>query len=145
MARPMYESQHDLSNEERVAATLGSLWGCQFHKMPIRYHVDWALTKDDRVTAFAELKARNNPIGKYGTFMISLAKWVTGNELSRSANVPFLIVVKWTDGLYWHKTGTAEVEVKMGGRFDRNDSQDFEPVVHIKTENFTRTTRNRSE
>lgn len=138
MARPMYESQQDLSKENVVAAQLGALWGCELYKMPIRYHIDWAVTKNGEIKAFAELKIRNNPINQYETFIISLAKWITGNELSKAAGVPFVIVVKWTDGIYWHKAGTAPVNTKMGGRFDRGDSQDFEPMIHIHIADFKR-------
>lgn len=144
-ARPLYESQQDLLRERAVADQLSRRWNCEIYKMPVRYQIDWAMLRDGELKAFAELKIRNNEIGKYETFMISLGKWVFGNQLSVISGVPFFVVVKWSDGLFWHEAGTAPVTITMGGRFDRNDSQDFEPVVHISTSAFKRISERNSE
>ena len=137
-ARPLYESQQDLLRERDVADQLSYRWNCEIYKMPVRYQIDWAMLRGGELKAFAELKIRNNEIGRYETFMISLGKWVYGNQLSVISGVPFLVVVRWSDGLFWHEAGTAPITISMGGRFDRNDSQDFEPMVHISTSAFKR-------
>lgn len=139
MNRPQYESNIDLTNEQRVAAKLSILWRAYFHKLPKSYHVDWMVCRNNQTVAFAELKCRQNTRFAYPTFMISLAKWMRGKELAREAKVPFIIIVNWTDGTFFLKVQDQPVTYGFGGRKDRNDSQDMEPVVFINTSYFINT------
>ena len=134
--RPRYESSFDLSNEKEVSNQLSVNWNCSFHKLPISYYVDWMLIKNNKSVAFAELKTRKNLRQQYPTLLLSLAKWIHGNDLSKATSLPFLIIVKWTDGLFWIDSKNAKVNFGIGGRTDRNDSQDIEPVVFIDVNNF---------
>jgi len=139
MNRPLYESFNDLTNEQRVAANLSTLWKADFHKLPRSYHVDWMACRDNQTVAFAELKCRQNERLAYPTFMISLAKWMRGKELAKEAGVPFIIIVDWTDGTFFLKVQNQPVTYGFGGRKDRNDLQDMEPVVFIDTSYFMTT------
>jgi hypothetical protein len=134
--RPLYESSKDLENEQSVAAALSQAWGCSLNKLPMSYHVDWVLESEGKLCAFAELKCRNNPRSKYPTLMLSLNKWVRGCELAKYSGVPFILVVRWSDGLFWIKHTDTPITTGIGGRHDRNDKQDIEPVVYINTEHF---------
>lgn len=136
--RPIYESPADLQNEKDIVEKLTQMWGISFHKLPMSYHIDWLMVKDKQARGFAELKCRNNDRRKYPTFMISLAKWMRGKELAHELSTSFIIIVKWTDGIYFHKAGTYPITYGFGGRSDRGDSQDMEPVVYIDTDHFTR-------
>lgn len=134
--RPIYESPADLQNEKDVVEKLTQSWGIIFHKLPMSYHIDWLMVKDGNPRGFAELKCRRNDRQKYPTFMISLAKWMRGKELAHELSIPFIIIVRWNDGIFFHKAGTSPVTFGFGGRSDRGDSQDVEPVVYIGTEHF---------
>jgi hypothetical protein len=137
MNRPMYESQNDLSNEKDVANYLADKWSCVFKKLPISYNVDWLLINNSETPkAFAELKCRNNESIKYPTLLLSLSKWMKGKELGKELNIPFIVIVRWTDGVYFHIAGKHEVTYGFGGRRDRNDAQDVEPIVLIPTDTF---------
>jgi hypothetical protein len=134
--RPLYESSFDLKNENDVSEQLSDLWDCTFHKLPISYHIDWMLMKNNKSVAFAELKTRKNSSKQYPTLLLSLAKWIYGNHLSKATSLPFLIIAKWTDGIFYVNSNNAKVTFGIGGRTDRNDNQDIEPVVYIDINSF---------
>jgi hypothetical protein len=67
--------------------------------------------------------------------MLSLAKIIHGMELARATEKPFLVVVEWNDVVGWHKVEKVH-SIRMGGRVDRGDWQDMEPVVDIPTSEF---------
>jgi hypothetical protein len=66
MARPMYETQADRNNEQRVADLLAEK-GYTLVKLPLQYKLDFAIIEDelDKVVGFAELKARTVEMNKY--------------------------------------------------------------------------------
>jgi hypothetical protein len=132
----MYESSHDLDQEQSVASVLSKAWNCEFHKLPISYHVDWMLMREGKGVAFAELKSRKVPSTQYKTLMLSLSKWIKGNDLRRATTLPFLIIAKFTDGIFYLDSYSADVDFGIGGRTDRGDSQDIEPVVYMEIQHF---------
>ena len=140
--RPLYESSKDLSNELRVSSILKDFWNAEFVKLPMAYHVDWAVVRGTEIKAFAEFKRRQNPKDRYPTFMISLNKWKNGRSLGNEIGVPFLIIVEWNDGLYYCDTKAVTPTYGFGGRTDRADSQDQEPVVFINTKAFNKVRKN---
>jgi hypothetical protein len=135
--RPLYETQMDLGNEQDVAKYLEIKWDAKLRKLPISYSVDWMLMRDNPV-AFAELKCRKNESTKYPTLMLSLNKWVKGNQFADELGVPFLIICQWNDGLFFYIAKSSVITYGIGGRTDRGDSQDTEPVVYIPVESFKR-------
>ena len=83
--------------------------------------------------AVVEVKNRACKRHKYPTYMISVDKWMAGLSMQSYIKLPFILVVSWDDEIgylncYEHLN---EINVNMGGRKDRNDAQDIEPVVHI--------------
>jgi hypothetical protein len=140
--RPLYESSKDLSNELRVSNILKNCWDVGFLKLPMAYHVDWAVVRGTEIKAFAEFKRRHNPKDRYPTFMISLNKFKNGRGLGQEIGVPFLIIVEWNDGLYYCDTEAVARTYGFGGRSDRGDPQDKEPVVFIDTKAFCKVRKN---
>jgi hypothetical protein len=59
-----------------------------------------------------------------------------GLDLAKTTGKPFIIIAKWTDGVFYFVAKPDGVTFGYGGRIDRNDSQDMEPVAFIKTQNF---------
>jgi hypothetical protein len=140
--RPLYESAKDLSNEFRVSGTLKECWDAEFVKLPMAYHIDWAIIRGSEIKAFAEFKRRHNPKDRYPTFMLSLKKFQNGKSLGAEVGVPFLIIVEWDDGLWYCDAKNVERTYGFGGRRDRNDSQDQEPVVFIPIQAFYKVRKN---
>ena len=138
MKRPIYETDSDLAKEKEVQEALYLLWEVTFNKLPRAYHVDWMLTRKNEAKAFVELKCRNNNRHQYPTLMLSLHKWMHGKALAQEIGGKFLIIVKWNDGIFYHTQGWCDVTYGIGGRKDRGDNQDIEPVVYIPVDYFKR-------
>lgn len=132
--RPYYENQRDLSNEHLVATILKEK-GIDLVKMPISYRLDFAMLRKGKVRGFAEVKTRNNRHDKYPTLMISLGKVMAARQLSEATGTRSILLVKFLDGLYWCDFASP-FNLEIGGRKDRQDAADIEPVAHFPTEAF---------
>ena len=135
--RPIYETVADIRREADVAGVIASLWKCTTRKMKRLYSVDFALMRGKEVMAWAEIKCRD---ASYPTFIISLKKWMDGLELAEASGSPFLIIVSWpVDGvriLMYHRVERKLIRVIFGGRTDRSDPDDVEPLVEIPVTSF---------
>lgn len=139
MNRPMYESSRDRANEQRAIEAYCQSHGERVHavKLPMAYTVDWGIFHDDSLICWAECKRRFNPKNRYETILLSCRKYLTGLDLGRLSGKPFLLVVEWDDSLGYHVCdGRAARDIRVGGRRDRGDWQDIEPVVHIPVKDF---------
>ena len=130
--RPKYESPADIELETEVAKFLAGKWSSDAVKLPRFYKCDWALRRGRKVGAFLEIKCRKNASGKYPTIILSADKWTYLRQVDEALGVPALFVAKFTDGIRFIRPAKANgMVVEMGGRQDRGDWQDVEPVVHI--------------
>lgn len=133
--RPQYETPADLSRQERVAVRLEIAWKCELHPLPISYGWDYGMFRGDVMLGVVEIKCRDQ---KYDTLFISLAKLMRGRDYQQAGFATFL-VVSWPDGVYWVKNPEPdELRTQWGGRNDRGDPQDMEPVCHIPVDAFRR-------
>lgn len=140
--RPLYETQEDLSSEAAVAEHLAKIWKCEMSKLPIRYHLDFVAQRGKNAVAFCEVKVRNysmDQIGKMGGYMLSLGKWSSAKQMCEASGLPFILVVKATDGIWFALIDSFKPDsVIVNGRTDRSDWQDIEPCVLIKQSRFKR-------
>lgn len=137
MSRPLYETDNDRRKERLAMDRLLMGSNKVFRKLPIRYGVDFAIISDGKIVSWAEVKCRNNSSALYQTLMISAAKIWTGVTLSAQTGKPFFIVAEWTDGIGYLKIPDVSLfDLGFGGRTDRNDAQDMEPVYFIPVELF---------
>jgi len=134
--RPYYENQRDLTNENLVATALKEK-GLDFVKMPVSYRLDFAMLHKGKVRGFAEVKTRNNRHDKYPTLMISLGKVMAARQLSEATGTRSILFVKFLDGLYWCDFASP-FNLEIGGRKDRQDDADIEPVAHFAISAFRR-------
>ena len=132
--RPYYENQRDLTNENSVATALKEK-GLDVVKMPVSYRLDFAMLRNGEIYGFAEVKTRNNRHDKYPTLMISLGKVMAARQLSKVTGTPSILLVKFLDGLYWCDFASP-FDLKIGGRKDRQDAADIEPVAHFPMKAF---------
>ena len=138
--RPIYETTADLQREDDVLKVLEKLWNLKLIKLPIRYHLDFVAVKEDRAKAFVEVKTRNysmQQIDAMGGYLMSIGKWSSAKSLYDCSGLPFVLVAKTTDGIYYSVFKEFKPDdILVRGRTDRNDWQDIEPCVLIKSNRF---------
>jgi len=133
--RPTYENEASLKSEANTAFEIEKAWKAQLVKMPMKSKIDFLMKRasDLEPKAFIETKNRACKRHQYPTYMISLDKWVAGLNMEMHTKLPFILVVNWDDEIGYLKCNevVGAITVNMGGRSDRGDAQDIEPVVHI--------------
>ena len=134
--RPRYETKDDRHNESVIAGKIQSGWNCTLHKTPYKCPYDFVSEVGGKLTSLIEIKQRSNDFLKYDTYMISADKIIQCTNASDVLGVPFYLVVQFTDSLMWWEHKKQKLDVRLGGRKDRGDSQDVEPVIHIDTWDF---------
>lgn len=138
MTRPNYEGDKDLKAEYEIAAELTRAWAWRFEKLRKEDRWDFLAYENDRPAAFVEIKNRKNPSTQYPTLILSAKKYMWGLAYMR-LNVCAIIVVRWTDGIYWMKIDQgAAPDIRYGGRSDRGDPKDIELLVHLPVDWFHR-------
>lgn len=138
MTRPTYETEHD----EKLALSIVKRGiediAYSYAKLPKWYKVDFALLdQQGQMIGVAECKARTK---KYPTIILSLGKVMKLLEFDRLGMQAWFMVSLET---YVHRiqitpTVIAACITGMGGRWDRSDSDDREPVVHLPLDHFQR-------
>lgn len=140
MARPLYETEDDLSREASVMQTAAEAWKCDYLKLPLSYRLDYALLRDERLVALAEIRVRFVPVRKYPTIIFSVMKRATANWLSEQLYVPSFFVVKYDDEIRYIDFRETPDDVTVGGRTgnNRRDHADVELVGHYQTDRLKR-------
>ncbi len=131
----IYENEHTLANERVVISALAEKWGVGVVKLPRRYSVDFALLRDKKVMAWAELKSRGNPIHTYPTYQVSLHKYLNLAALCRDTSIISLLIVEWQDCVGYVNIPTP-IDIVFGGTTKRGDWEDQEPMVEIPISEF---------
>lgn len=152
--RPAYETIEDLAKEEGVARVLARRWNAEAVKLKRFYAVDYAFCRDEVVTttfdgrevtrslaaAFAEIKTRSYPwaaLERLGGYAVSLEKWTAAQALSTMAGLPFIIAVCAAGDLRYAVAGDFSHDgVVYGGRSDRGDPSDKEPMILLRERRF---------
>jgi hypothetical protein len=134
--RPIYETAQDKQREDDVRRYLVSEYKSEYRKTPDLYAVDGLWYDPDGVLcAVVEIKTRNNAHNKYPTYMLSAQKWRKGLAIAENYNVPFMLIVKFINGIYGVRL-KKDYEIKVGGRFDRGDSKDVEECIYVPLADF---------
>ena len=140
MKRPIYESQVDLTHENKMKTFLEAKWNCTLHKVPLKYQVDWMAMRGKDPMAFVEFKHRDKlSIDAYPRYMISLDKWMKAKQLCKEVEIPFIMVITFTEGTYYGvfaHNSLHDVTYGFGGRYDRGDAQDVEPMIYLPLKKF---------
>lgn len=132
MARPLYETDADLSREAKVMQTAAEKWNCDYMKLPLSYRLDFALVRRNKLVALAEIRVRNVKAETYPTIIFSVNKRAKANELSDQTKVPSFFVVQYDDEIRYIDFAETPDEFQVGGRTgsNRRDQADVELVGH---------------
>lgn len=137
MARRSYETEENLVKEREIADFIQSVWHMSLIKNPKSYRIDFGVMKGGRIRGWVEVKERKINLFTYPTVILSLAKWMQGRRLALETGTRFFFVIQVIDGsILCSEETSATRKVNYGGRRDRNDSEDIEPVVHIPIADF---------
>ncbi len=136
MMRPRYETEGDRIAEAEVAGQLHKHWDCTLHKTPPKYPYDFVAERGGKLRGLIEIKRRSTAATLYPTYMISADKIIKCGNASEVLGVSFYLVVQFSDLLLWWEYNRGDFDLALGGRRDRNDAQDIEPVVHIDIHKF---------
>jgi len=135
MSRVMYESQKNLGEEQNALRYISQKWGVSYAKLPISYKLDYTMYRNGTHVGFIEVKCRTNKLNDYKTYILSLSKVKEARILADMTNTKSLLIVRWSDYTGWINL-RSEFIIKQGGRSDRNDWQDQEPVCHFNISKF---------
>ena len=138
--RPLYEKDLNLLDEIRFFSDLQGHTRYEhysFKKLPLAYRVECAAISSltGKVEGFCELKCRSVLMSDYPTLILSLHKW---DDLIRYSRYGWSsLFVRWQDyDAVLDVKSTSNYRITFGGREDRGDWQDVEPVVHIPVKDF---------
>lgn len=134
--RPLYETAGHLAKESATKALLEKKFNCTLSKIPMKMGLDFAALRNGEVVAFLELKCRNATAEQYPTYMLSLHKLMAAKNLTSATNLPCFLAVQWTDNIGFVALPPPDMKIRLGGRADRNDPDDIEPVVHFPISRF---------
>lgn len=138
MSRPLYERDRDLMGEEKAIEILCRRGKLAAHKLPRRYEIDYLMLQRGGMYGWAEVKVRPG-VERYESFMLSCAKVMAGRRLAEVFGGRFIVVVRRTDDLMvLDALSHRPAFVSMGGRTDRRDDQDIEPVAHYRWDQMSR-------
>ena len=133
----------DRQHQAEVAADVSAAWDCELFPLDTHAAVDFILLSRRSTFALAELKARRNPSGQYQTLILSKQKLDAATACAETLKLKFFVFVKWTDGIFWRPVTAADLtktRVATGGRTDRGDAKDVEPVYHLPVTGFKKLT-----
>jgi len=135
--RRMYEKEEDLRREKEFAVELGEINGLRPIKLSTKWGLDVAMVdKHHNVKAWMEIKCRKNASTKYTDYMISLHKLLAAKRLEELTNRPAWLAVRFVDCDLIVRLNKAPFVTMYGGRWDRDDWQDWEPVAKIEMIHF---------
>lgn len=141
MNRPQYQTVDDVSNEVNLMRV--AYPDRKALKLPRSYSADyWLPGTNGLPPVVVECKQRSAAYGEYDTYMISLGKFMRCKEMADFIGGLFDIVVGWGDGavavaqIRYRKCDPFPYTIKPGGRTDRGDPADIEPMVHIGIRSF---------
>ena len=135
--RPKYETKADRINQREVVnAVVSTRPGARWTEFQAFHVVDFAVWRGDDMVGLIEVKCRACPSAESPDYAISEAKWLAMIEEGRAQGVPVFLVVRFTDKTLWIPVTPGNFRVYRGGRRDRNDKCDVEPMVHLPWARF---------
>ena len=135
MSRTQYESEADRKAETSVIEKVVKAFDVDgYHKLPISYVLDFAVTRAGQIIGLVEVKARSCEMQTYSTFFVALKKVLAAHEFER-IGLKTRLFVKWRDCIGYTLLREPD-QITYGGRFDRGDSADQEPLAHFDINRF---------
>ncbi len=151
--RTQYETDVDLTNEERIVERL--LKQLRLHnpgefkavKLKKEQRLDFAIVRKiyenghthDECCMIVEVKKRQGGSHRYPDLMISKTKFDEGKKQAKNGR-KFMILIEYADGVFWFEWDNQEdIQIKNTGRTtQKRDKWDPEVCAHIPMHHFKR-------
>lgn len=129
------ETEHNLKMEMLTIAEIGTAWKCEPVKLPQYCQLDFALTREGKIEAFAEVKCRTFPRDRFKTSLIHLHKMMYARQVAFETGIPTFLIVRWTD---WIGACSFKVDfhTTVGGRRDRGIERDYGLMAEVPIDEF---------
>jgi hypothetical protein len=135
-----YYTKYHYDKEESLRIYLEKLYNVTLKRNKTLYKYDISVIKDGLITGLLELKDRSHYFGYYKTYTVSLDKIREGIQYETFTGLPCTLVVRFSCGtIASYRIQAEEVKtfnITHGGRTDRNDPNDLEPLVNIPLNYF---------
>ena len=140
--RPTYQSEENVADESAGVMRFCKVFGLVPDRCKAFYPADFILRKkgNEYACAMAEYKRRKNVMGLYPEYAISMRKITNNVSMTKTAGLLFFLIVEWNDKfgylLFNGKAPDPEFKIKIGGRNDRGDDADVEPMAMFSISKF---------
>jgi hypothetical protein len=140
--RKFYETATDRDREANIIGRFMVLSGLSKQDILIRATPpgtawDYSLFSGNEIVGLVEIKTRFVSSTTYPTLILSARKvdaLLSFTSPNGTNSLPVILLVQYTDGLFWTPLNRILLDscpIQTGGRTDRGDSKDIEPVYHI--------------
>lgn len=136
MNQPIYETEVDKKNEIGIIPLLEAKFNCEVRRNQKLSCCDYSFLRDSMLVALGEYKKRKNIKYQYPTYMLAATKFTNACTMARTLGVACILIVEWTDQIGYVRLDKIEFDTGIGGRLDRDDPQDIEPVIYIDVNAF---------
>lgn len=135
LARPKYEKQEHINYENRFIEQMKPI--AEFRKLKKHYACDFGMMRGNDISALVEFKHRPGAMSYVDGVMLSLEKFTKIISFKRACGISAIFVIENYDLHYYAVSLMASVyRVSIGGRKDRGDESDMEPVIFIPAHAF---------
>jgi len=129
------ETTENLKLELLTMAMVAEKWKVTPVKLPQYSQLDFALLRDGKIAAFAEVKCRTFDMNRYKTSLIHLHKMIYARQVAFETGIPTFLIVRWMD-----KVGCCsfkvDFETTIGGRRDRGIERDYGLMAEVPIDEF---------
>ena len=129
------ETEHNLKLELSTISDIGKAWKCEPVKLPQYCELDFALTRQGKIHAFAEVKCRTFTHTRYRTSLIHLHKMMYARQVARETGIPTFLIVRWTDCIA-ACSFKVDFVATIGGRRDRGIERDYGLMAEVPINEF---------
>lgn len=121
---PIFETAADRANEAAIIEVLEDAWGCEIKGTDTLNDLDFHAYKDGQLVSIGEIKCRKVHSTKYGgKIYFDVDKAIRLQTHADELGVPAVIVLKYTDGLFWYKVSDLRSwPAKKARRTDRGNA-----------------------
>ncbi len=137
--RPIYETKTDIDHEKQFREHFAGRSVLSLRKIKKKlFPCDFTIENDSAdIVAFVEFKRRFGALGYPDGLILSLEKFTRLLLYIRHTEARVLFVIENAEKIYYAAELTEKTyRIRRGGRTDRGDAADIEPVVMIPRADF---------